>query len=466
MSSTRLTLHQLKQPIEDGPNHLEEMLEVDHEIAHGKFGSVFLMNVRGDLIQQNSKKQSISEIRQPSNQLSGIREESILQKSRYSSFRRPSIRQSTTQIINKKESTTRSRLSFSVAQTKKTVFRQSVDNINNSFFEPNPKRTSQVGKVVSTHQITNKTTLDRCSVLLKPKHIALKVQGVKTPNQPTETSYVECRIFKHLSKLITLGYCNNFAYMYGWWMSYITSKNMKCQQIHFVMEYCEKTLAQVKNESRKQTKKMTMKELKEIIFQVIWGIGVAQKELEFVHNDLHPKNIMINKSTKKHIYKNLDDKVMWETDLVVAKITDFGSSRIKLQWNEKDSKTGESSLIKEVICKDSSPLFESDVDIIKFVDSLKDVKITNDVGDDNQPLMDNDTTGDNGVDVQNKINSLNLDKKLLASWKKLAKTLEHDRIKKIHDLLYHEFFNSLRVNTDGPIKQQASIYSYVFKPTK
>jgi len=71
---------------------------------------------------------------------------------------------------------------------------------------------------------------------------------------------------------------------------------------------------------------------------------VAQKEYEFVHNDLHKKNILLVVPSDKNEYSLFrDEDCTWFTTGLFVKITDFGLSRIRLDncrvlYNKKDPK--------------------------------------------------------------------------------------------------------------------------------
>jgi hypothetical protein len=51
------------------------------------------------------------------------------------------------------------------------------------------------------------------------------------------------------------------------------------------------------------------KEWKSILFQICFGLSVAQKNYEFVHNDLHSSNIMFKETTDEFIYFRYKNKV-------------------------------------------------------------------------------------------------------------------------------------------------------------
>ena len=78
-------------------------------------------------------------------------------------------------------------------------------------------------------------------------------------------------------------------------------------------------------------KDLTNKQWKSILFEISFGLAVAQKHLKFVHNDLHSDNIMfkdIKENYKYYKYNNLFFKV--PTFNKETKIIDFARGIIKI----------------------------------------------------------------------------------------------------------------------------------------
>jgi serine/threonine protein kinase len=92
--------------------------------------------------------------------------------------------------------------------------------------------------------------------------------------------------------------------------------------MHYVLECADITLADVKQ--------LSLYDFKCILFQILFALQIAQKEYEFVHNDLHAKNILLMNREKSEYLKICDGDNTWFTSGYVVKITDFGLSRIKL----------------------------------------------------------------------------------------------------------------------------------------
>lgn len=166
----------------------------------------------------------------------------------------------------------------------------------------------------------------------KKNTLAIKRQIIKSPNNPKDQAYRELLIFNYLSNL----QCQNFINIFDWYKirpplsphDYIeeNKENLNNKQfMHIVMEYAEEVLAKIKT--------LYLSEYKSILFQILFALYKAQKELEFNHNDLHAKNILLKKLSKEsfHLYETEIDgiKYKWKTIHYSVKICDFGLSRIR-----------------------------------------------------------------------------------------------------------------------------------------
>jgi serine/threonine protein kinase len=66
-------------------------------------------------------------------------------------------------------------------------------------------------------------------------------------------------------------------------------------------------------------------EWKSIIFQICFGLSVAQKQYDFVHNDLHSSNIMFKETELEYLYYNFKGNCFKiPTFGKITKIIDFG----------------------------------------------------------------------------------------------------------------------------------------------
>ena len=96
-----------------------------------------------------------------------------------------------------------------------------------------------------------------------------------------------------------------------------------------IMELCSKTLDELIEDDDYD---LTHTEWKSILFQVCFGMAVAQKHFDFVHNDLHSSNIMLSETTEEYLYfkfKNKTYKI--PTFGKTAKIIDFGRATFKIK---------------------------------------------------------------------------------------------------------------------------------------
>jgi len=87
-------------------------------------------------------------------------------------------------------------------------------------------------------------------------------------------------------------------------------------------------------------------EWKSILFQICFGLAAAQKQYDFVHNDLHSSNIMFSKTDQKYLYYNFKGTVFKiPTFGKISKIIDFGRATFnyknKLFFSDVFKKNGE-----------------------------------------------------------------------------------------------------------------------------
>jgi hypothetical protein len=73
-------------------------------------------------------------------------------------------------------------------------------------------------------------------------------------------------------------------------------------------------------------------EWKSILFQICFGLSVAQKNYEFVHNDLHSSNIMFKSTEQEYLYFRYKNKYFKiPTFGKITKIIDFGRATFKVK---------------------------------------------------------------------------------------------------------------------------------------
>ena len=75
-------------------------------------------------------------------------------------------------------------------------------------------------------------------------------------------------------------------------------------------------------------------EWKSILFQICFGLAVAQKKFNFVHNDLHSSNIMFKNTNLEYLYFNFKGKYFKiPTFGKIVKIIDFGRATFNVGEN-------------------------------------------------------------------------------------------------------------------------------------
>lgn len=210
----------------------------------------------------------------------------------------------------------------------------------------------------------------------KQTQVAIKTQFIKSPSNCEDKAYRELRIFQALDSLK----CPNFISLMDWFKirnspftELATSKkNNQPQFLHLVMECAETTLFDLKL--------LNISELRSILFQVLFTLHIAQRSLEFNHNDLHLKNILLvplgnNKIQTHQAFQILEPNenelsnythYVWETSKWLVKICDFGLSRVKLSSGE---------LIWNVHNK-FSQLYSETVDSRYLAEALSRIKVS------------------------------------------------------------------------------------------
>jgi hypothetical protein len=194
------------------------------------------------------------------------------------------------------------------------------------------------------------------SVSTKSKRYAVKKQQLRNPKDPNDIAYRELRILGRLSQLHDENRCFNFVRYYDHAKTSalfseeeeareVTSQDE--QNLYIVMECADETLFE------RARKPLSIGSYREILFQVLYALVVAQDTLKFMHNDLHLRNILLKKlpagthcklhdprTEKKKKGENNKDKnekpgTSWyllRGELV--KLADFGVSRAEVREGE------------------------------------------------------------------------------------------------------------------------------------
>jgi serine/threonine protein kinase len=152
--------------------------------------------------------------------------------------------------------------------------------------------------------------------------VVIKSQKLRFPQDLSDLCYRELVIFKTLTKLDS----GSIA-IHDWFKSDGDFTSVGMPRMNYVLERADETLQQFVS----RRSKIPMETYKSILFQILYFLHRAQTECEFVHHDLHLKNIMLKQvdPSRKEIVYNGMSFVCRESFAV--KITDFGASRIRLQ---------------------------------------------------------------------------------------------------------------------------------------
>lgn len=150
----------------------------------------------------------------------------------------------------------------------------------------------------------------------------LKQQLVKSPSNPRNTVYRELRVLRFLQE--KLGDSSGFVKLRGY--SKTLSRKVFLNMI----------LEDAGRETFRSRGSLTMSEFRSVCFQIIFALHQAQRLCQFVHNDLHLDNVALKADQTERTYE-LDGttRKVWKTKGLVAKIIDFGHSRVTLDSGEE-----------------------------------------------------------------------------------------------------------------------------------
>lgn len=164
---------------------------------------------------------------------------------------------------------------------------------------------------------------------------AVKQQLISDPDNIADIAYRECRILLQLHHLNVERKCPNFVTLREWFKSHppllFGAKHQgreDAKYMFFVLEYAERSLF-------RQT--LDSDEFRSVLFQLLYALSVAQREYQFVHHDLHAKNILLQhlpENTTHLVYH--DAGSTWFLGGPVVKIADFGLSRLRLSGSEPE----------------------------------------------------------------------------------------------------------------------------------
>lgn len=193
--------------------------------------------------------------------------------------------------------------------------------------------------------------LDRDSTAGENEELFVKKVLIMSPDNVNDKAYREQKILLALKELSDRGQCFNFVTM-------LLSGHSETEYLEMVMERGGETLH--------ARRSMTLGQLREILFQLLYALHVAQRELRFVHYDLHDKNLMIEDlADGTSLSIRLSDGRTFFCKSVLLKIADFALSRIELEgetiFNTKNPNRG---------------AFDPAHDLSNFADCLARIEIT------------------------------------------------------------------------------------------
>jgi hypothetical protein len=256
--------------------------------------------------------------------------------------------------------------------------------------------------------------------------VAVKTQRILEPKNINETSYRELKILRALSKLKRTKVCANFVEMHDFFKTTGDEENDENPDYQYMNYMLERGDMSLHAFTRK--KKLSVPTYKTILFQILFGLHIAQRELEFQHNDLHAKNVLVKYISQERYegcafyMRHEDAQIRWHTsEGFVVKLTDFGHSRIKLSNNE-------------VICNNKDPfctIFDPKLDSKKIESELRNVKI--------------DWTG------------YEHEKKVLTD---LKSKMKDDYRYPPSELILHAFFDSLRKDHDMTVQERRRLLHF------
>ena len=175
------------------------------------------------------------------------------------------------------------------------------------------------------------------------KIVAVKRQMLSSPANIKDASVREWRVFNRLAQLAALKMSYNFVVLEKTFVER-REEDMR-RYVDLVLEYADTQL-----DEAERNKLIDFRGYVEIAFQLIWAIWVAYREMEFVHHDLHKKNVLLQRPPPqpgcvtvyhRHFDKpsasgsnssssNNEEEVVYYTSEWVVKINDFGCSSIRL----------------------------------------------------------------------------------------------------------------------------------------
>lgn len=193
----------------------------------------------------------------------------------------------------------------------------------------------------------------------KELFFAMKRQPLQSPPCTSDVCVREWRIFRRLAELAERGLCFNFVMLVD---SFVERRaEDRRRYVDLVLEFAESRLNDVA-----RAPGLSLREFKEVAFQLVWAIAAGQRsDVQFVHRDLHTKNVLLQRCSAEGAAEFVGDGSVWYACFWVVKISDFGLSRILLADGS-------------VVANPKDPmasLFTREKDIESIIEDLKSVGV-------------------------------------------------------------------------------------------
>ena len=154
--------------------------------------------------------------------------------------------------------------------------------------------------------------------------VAVKKQVLASPTSVSDVSVREWRIFNRLAQLAARRQCINFVLMVECFVERRAEDERR--YVDFVLEYADARLDEAARRGD-----VDLRGYREIVFQLLWALCVAEQEMRFVHRDMHLRNVLLQRPARRTLVSYTDDDGRtWWTRTWIVKISDFGLSRIEL----------------------------------------------------------------------------------------------------------------------------------------
>jgi serine/threonine protein kinase len=197
------------------------------------------------------------------------------------------------------------------------------------------------------------------------KTYAVKQQLVLDPSSLNDQAFRECRILLQLNHLRLERKCFNFVHLEKWFKSRppllfgAAQDDSSSVYMYFVLDFAQRNLF--------REQRLEPEQFRLVLFQLLYALSVAQREFQFVHHDLHLKNILLQDQPPGTVMVYRDLGSTWYIPGPLVKIADFGLARLRIRESDPE----------EVIynVRDTfSEVFSRDKDLLKLLDEIQKKK--------------------------------------------------------------------------------------------